>query len=441
MLVENILDGAQSFLHDNSGRVWTRAELLRLLNDGYRQFIAEALPTVRIYQLDVPARDTGAGSQEWEDQQVSGNFSHFTIPAQSLVYQCTYSWEAELLAGSIPTEPQNGYDCVTHDWERSYVENNVDNHFRFVLAKTHERPRYAFWGDKALGSRAVTELDLRDQRWWVEGGQPIVYLGGNGRELSFEIFEVETEYRQAYYLIAFEQGAPRQFTSDAARTYEVLSPVDAWAYAYSSGEDYLSITGLGYKFTTFDEANSRHNTFSWEADITEDTDGDSAYVVTQPWEIEFTAQDAILLGIGSTRGLSSGDRQYLPMAYDSGLQHYGIARDFHSSDESISIFEHTVPTRPLDENDIPDLIPSQLHKFLKYYIIGMALARPGEGYRPDLAQHWLALYKLGVDFLASLATPSFVDSALARGQVNEVRATTPPRVRLPSTYPSVRRGR
>lgn len=439
MRVELILDGAQSYLHSASESIWTRAELLRLLNDAYRQFIAESLPTVRVYQLDVPARDTAAGTQEWEDQAVSGNFSHFTQAAQSLAFQCTYLWEAEMLSGA--NTPQNSYDCVTHDWERSYCENNVDNHFRFVLARTHERPRYAFWGDKKLGSRTVTELDLRDQRWWVESGEPIIYIGGNGRELSFEIFEVETTYTQAYDLQEYHQGLPRLFSSDAGRTYEVSNGADRWDYAYSSGEDYLSVHGLGYRFTTFDETDSYFYTFSWEEDFSTDSDADDPYVVTYPWEIEYTSSDAIFLGIGAGRGMESEDRQYIPMSYDSGRQNHGIARDFHSSDSSISIFEHTVPVRALDEDDIPELIPSQLHKFLKYYIIGKALSQPGEGYRPDLAQHWLALYQLGVGFLASLATPSFVDSALARGQVNEVRATTPPRVRLPSTYPTVRRGR
>jgi len=441
MRVEAILDGAQSYLHDASESVWSRDELLRLANDGYRQFIAEALPTVRVYQLDVPARDTGAGTQEWEDQAVNGNFAHFTHAAQSLAFQSTYLWEAEMLSGA--NTPQNSYDCTTHDWERSYCENNVDNHFRFVLAKTHERPRYAFWGDKKLGSRAVTELDLRDQRWWVESGEPIIYIGGNGRELSFEIFEVETTYTQAYFLQEYHEGLPRHFSSDAtaARTYTVSSVTDRWDYAYSSGEDNLSIRGLGYRFTTLDETDDYLYVFSWEEDFSTDEDADDAYVFTHWWEIEYTGSDALFLGVGAGRGMESEDRQYVPMAYDSGRQNYGIARDFHSSDSSISIYEHTVPVRSLDEDDIPELIPAQLHKFLKYFIIGKSLSKPGEGYRPDLAQHWMLLFQLGVDFLASLATPSFVDSALARGQVNEVRATTPPRVRLPSTYPTVRRGR
>jgi len=337
---------------------------------------------------------------------------------------------------SRANDTQDGLDCVTHDWERCYVSNNVDNHFRFVLAKTHEMPRYAFWGDKKLGSRSVTELDLRDQRWWVESGEPVIYLTGVGRELSFEIFEVTTDYAQAYDLRDYETGMPREISSDAQRTY-VETGIDRWDYAYSSGQDYLSVVGLGFRFTDFDTAHSYYHTFSWESDLTTSSDGETVF--TQPWEVDYlVGSDAVLLGLGSTRGLESEDRQYLPMAYDSGRSNCGIARDFHSSDDSISIYEHTIPTRPLDEDDSPELIPVQLHKFLKYFIIGMCLAQPGEGYRPDLAQHWLALYKLGVGILAALATPSFTDSALARGQVNEVRAPTPPRVRLPSTYPRVR---
>lgn len=439
MRVEDILDRCISYLHDADNFVWTRGELLRLLNDGYRQFIAQSLPTVRIYQIDVPARDTGAGSQEWEDEAVHGNFRKFTVSGMSLVTQCTFRWEAEM--ASAANTLQDSYDCVTHDWERAFCSNNVDNHFRFVLAKTHEMPRHAFWGDKQLGARSISELDLRDQRWWVESGEPVIYLTGVGRELSFEIFEVPTTYSQAYFLQDFENGAPRQITSDADREYEITAGIDRWNYAYSSGQDYLSVVGLGFRFTTFDTANSRYVTHAWEEDLSTLSSDDSAYVVTEPWEIDFiSGQEAILLGLGSCRGLESEDRQYLPMAYDSGRQHVGLARDFHSSEDSISIFEHTVPARPLDEDDVPDLIPTQLHKFLKYFVLGMAFSQPGEAYRPDIAQHYTALFQLGVGILAALATPSFTDSGLARGQVNEVRVPTPPRVRLPSTYPAVRRG-
>lgn len=448
MLVADIISAARSYLHDATGSVWSDDELRRHLNDGYRQLIAGSLPVVRIFQLDIPARDTGAGTQEWEDEHVSGLYRRFTTPIQNLHWQGTYRWEAEFLAGSIT--PTNSYDCCTHDWERSFVSDNVDNHFRFVLARTHEMPRYAFWGDKRLGSRSVSELDLRDQRWWVEAGEPVVYLSGVGRELSFEIFEVESTYTQAYWLRDYETGAPREITSDASRTYDVATGLALWDYAYSSGEDYLanlglhfggnddSPVGLGFRFTTLDTTDNYYYTFSWEEDFSTTTDADSAYVVTQGWEVEFVGQNDIYLGLGLLRGIESEDRQYLPMAYDSGRENHGIARDFHSSDDSISIYEHITPGRTLLDDDAPELIPSQLHFLLKYYIIGTVLSQPGEGYRPDLAQHWLALYNLGVGILAALATPSFAESSLARGQAREVRAPTPPSVRLPSTYPRVR---
>lgn len=437
MNVEKILDDAESFLHDPDNKVWPRAELLRIANDGYRQLIAEALPTVRIYQYDVPARDTGAGTQEWEDEFVAGNFRRFTTPIQNLHWQGTYRWESEFLAGSIT--PTNSYDCVTHDWERTLVSDNIDTHFRFVFARTHERPRYAFWQDKRLGSRSVSELDLRDQRWWIESGEPLIYLNGVGRELSFEIFEVESTYYQSHFLQEASAGLPRLWTSDASREYQITSGRSTWDYAYSSGQDYLSVSGLGFRFTGYDTTNARYYTFSWETDLTTTTDADSAYTFTHDWEWEFvSASDVTLLGCGTLRGLESADRQYVPMAYDAGLQLQGSARDFHSSDGSISIYEHTVPGRALLENDTPALIPTPLHKFITFYVIATAFSQPGEGYRPDLAQHWFALYQIGVGILAALATPSFAESNLARGQVREVRAPTPPTVRLPATYPRIR---
>lgn len=438
-IVEALLDNIQSFLHDE-GDVWSRDELLRSLNDGYRIFAAQALPIVRIYQLDVPARVTGAGSQEWEDRHVEGTFRRFTTPIQNLHWQGTYRWEAEFLAGSIT--PTDSYSSSTQEWERPYFDDDVDNHFRFVLARTHEMPRYAFWGDKRLYPRSVTELDLRDQRWWVEAGEPIFYLNGVGRELSFEIFEVDNTYCQAYDLIDYATGTPREFSSDDDRVYGVESEVDRWAYAYSGGQDYLAVSGLGYKFTTLDTGDNYNVTFQWELDFsTAADDEEETYVTTQAWEENLLNADDTFLGLGLLRGIESSDRQYLPMAYDSGDQHLGIPRDFHSSDSSITIFEHTVPVRPLTESDTPGLIPPQLHKYLKYYVLARSYLKPGEGYRPDLAQHWLALYQLGVGIFAVLATPSFSESHLARGQAGEVRTPTPPRVRFPSTYPMVRGGR
>lgn len=443
MTVEEILDGVQSYLHD-SGDIWPRAELLRILNDGYRQFITTALSVVRVFQLDVPPRDTGAGTFEWEDTYVNGQFRHFGTHLQDRGAVGTYRWESEFVAGTIT--PTDSYDGITHLWEQAYNSADVDDHFRFVLARTHTQPRYAFWGNKRLYPRAVSELDLRDQRWWVESGEPIFFLTGKGRELSFEIFEVETAYTQTHFLQDSGSGIPRLFSSDASRSYAVASQTTYWDYAYTSGEDNLSVPGLGYKITTLDATNNRLYMFDWEADITTTSDGDSAYVATYPWEFDAdilaltdTALDVPQLGVGLLRGVESTDRAYLPMDYDTGQRSLGIARDWHSADNSISVFEHITTGRPLTEDDTPDLIPTQLHKFLKYYTLSKAFLRPGEGFRPDLSDLWGSLYSLGVETLAVLATPSSIDSALARGQNSAMRTSTPPKVRLPSTYPRVHR--
>lgn len=448
--VESILDDVQSNLHDD-GSVWRRAELLRWLNDGYRQLLAQAHPVTRPFQIDVPGRTAWSATFEWEDRHAQGTFRRFTTPMQNAHSQGTYRWETEALAG---IEPTNSYDCITQLWERAH-SSDIDHHFRFALGKHHERNRLVYWDDERIWPISTKETDLRSTRWWVETGEPFMWTAGVGRDATFEVFEVQTDYNQSYFHQDGDYpeagigiyGLPRGFSSDASRTYEVDSGVDRWDFSYTSSADVGFATGLGFRFTRqSDDDLSSYPVHVWEeehldGDLTATeagTNSTASGVTTHWWEAEFAGVE-VRLGVGAARGLSSANRQYFAAAYDSGSQLLGTGRSFASSANAITVWEIIVPSRDLDEGDTPELIPVRCHRYLRFYVLAKAFGRTGEGNRPDLAQHYASLYQLGVGLLATLGTPSLLDRVYAREQVREASVLAPPRVRFPSTFPAVPR--
>jgi hypothetical protein len=176
--------------------------------------------------------------------------------------------------------------------------------------------------------------------------------------------------------------------------------------------------------------------FSWEADTTEDSDDENG---DTPGTIATEADYYdIELGVGIARWLKSDDRQYLGVSYDSGQDLLGIPRRIASSDDSLTVWHTVLPDRPLTEEDEPDLIPSQCHKYIWFYVLAQAFGRKGEGNRPDLSEHFAALYKLGEGLLAMLGTPSVLDRVYAREQVRDASIQAPPRVRFPAEFPRMR---
>jgi hypothetical protein len=281
-------------------------------------------------------------------------------------------------------------------------------------------------------------LDESYARWWKQGGEPIATLPGVGPEKSLEIYLVRTSYSQAYNLLSFETGIPRQFVSDSARTYGVSSSVRSWDYAYtSSGADSGMVTGTGLLAagTVVSASSGSQGLFSWEADLTTTTadvsGGTPGTIYTHSWE----GDDVIQIGVGIAKWLKSVDRQYFGVAYDSGQDLLGIPRRFASSTNSLTVWTTIIPDRPLTEEDEPDLIPEQCHKYIKFYVLAQAFTKKGEGARPDLAEHFLALYQLGVGLMAVLGTPSVLDRVYAREQVRDASIQAPPRVRFPATFP------
>lgn len=438
MTVETLLDEVQAFLHDD-GEVWPREELLRLLQDGYRSILFSSGCTVRPFQIDVPGRTSASNVHVWERDFTPGTARVFTRTAGNRPLKVMFLWEVEALENISPT---SSYDVVTHLWEQVYSDD-TDVHFRFTLPRQTARPLKVYWDTKRLSHTTVRELDESVSRWWRDSGEPLATLPGVGPENSLEVYLL-TSYSQSYHLIDFVSGLPRQVTSDSDREYETHTLVQtSWAYAYTSSADSGMVpgTGINIAFTSIDTTTGSRGLYSWEADTTvaaDDENGSVAGTIATVFDsvsVSPALGDAPQLGVGIARWLISDDRQYLGVSYDSGQDLVGIPRRYASSDESLTIWESIVPDRPLTEDDTPDLLPAQLHKYLKYYTLAWALSRQGEGYRPDLAQHFRALYELGVGLLALLGTPSALDRDYAREQVQGASIKAPPRVRLPATFP------
>ncbi len=433
MLVETILNNAQEFLHDD-GTVWPRSELLNWCNDGYRQLLAQSRAVVRPFQLDMPGRTSWAASQEWEDRHADGTYRKFSLSVQSGAIQATSRWEAETIEG---IEPTISLENTTQLWERAYSGEN-DAYFQVVLSKAHEEARKVYWDNKRLFGTSTRELDLLQTDWWAMGGQPLYFFPSNaGRDGSYEVYEVITSYHQAYDLQAIEAGIPREISGD--RTYGITNGADRWAYAYSDSGSAGGFAGLGWRFTGQASDSARtFFTFGWEETHLEGGTvfADADPLGTSPFDAVYYLADEVFLAVGLGREFRSDDRQYVAAPYDSGTdQIFGGIRDFKSSSESLTIWEVITPTRPLTESDVPGLIPKQFAKYLKFYILSRAFSHKGEGFRPDLAQHFTSLFQVGVGILTKLCDPTLIDRVYAREDfIASGNVGRPPRVQLPSTY-------
>lgn len=437
-LISTELDLIQERLHDN-GTVWSRTELLRWFNDGYQAMVAGAGAVRRFRCFEVPPRTGWAVTQEWEARHAAGTFRKFTKTSNAGNYQCTFEWEVEHLEGV--SSPTNSAGCVTQLWELQYLGATIDDHYRFYLPKSHERILRVAFDDKRMFGTSSKELDKMDAKWWQHEGEPSLWLMGLDRDRSFETYEIESTYQQAYSLIDNLWGTARLFSGD--RTYDTIPAVVANDYAYATAADSGYLTGLGWRFTFHDNTTDFDCTFEWEKEMLE---GETTFTAatygafTYAWETEFLGLDIQSFAVGTVRAISSPDRQYIPMAYDTGeLALYGTVREFQSSADAISVLETIFHTRDLDENDAPGLVPERLTKYIRCYVWAMAFGREGEGQRLDMAKHYLDRFDAGVQFFKTLGDLTARDRVYQRSvEALNVRRE-PGFPRLPATYPSLGR--
>jgi hypothetical protein len=394
----------------------------------------------RILPLDVPGRHTYSCLFPWEDRHVTGTYWFPGLAGLTATRQATSAWEIEFLDGLTPTASFQG---ITAQWERVH-SGDVQAHFEFGLPKEHERVRRLAWDDKLLIPVAVREFDEVDDAWMRRVGEPTWWTTGVGRSRTVEVYEIKTDYNQAWQLIAYEQGIPRGFSG---RTYSVQVgrgfPGNAYAYSTSGDSDGITfatlLSGFGWRFTrAADTPSDGFGVHIWEK---QHLDGDtltaSETIGTYAWEDEFGGA-ALQFGVGLVRGATSPDRQYLPLVTDATVTSLlGSARDWRSTEDALSALEVVIPEQDLVETSEPALIPVQVQKYLRYYVLSRAFGREGEGQKPEMAAHYEARFKRGVALMKRLADVAHKDRIYARDMPSEA-PPRPPLVRLPSNFPAVR---
>jgi hypothetical protein len=428
--VASHLDYIQGRLHDG-GSIWTREELLNWFNDGYRRLTVTAQHAKTFSSFALPPRHSFARTQEWEPRHTfGGTHRKFTIAHDSSRMQGTVHWEVESAHG---LEATIAFQNVTQLWELSAATDEVNQHYRLYFPATHDRVLALWWDHRRLEPISVRELDYLEDAWWRVQGQPYFWTEGLGRDRTVEIYEIETEYRQDYHLVNFEQGAPRRFSGD--RTYAV-SATGTWDYAYTAdGEPQTQsvyetgLTGVGYRFT-LDATNTYHGTQVWEPQtLSGDTVDPGTSTVTSVWEQEFQLLPEFRLGLGLIRSIDSTLRQYWPVSIG---QLNGIVRRIGSSEEAILMW-HTVLPELLTEEDTPHLLPRQLEKYLRYYTLLAAFNRQGEGIDLNLALHYQSRFGRGGQLLRRLANITYRDEEFMREPVAIISRQLP-RPQLPSNF-------
>lgn len=431
-------------LHDQ-GTLWTDAELLRLYNDGYRTLLAASQALRRWRCLDIPGRQTYACTFEWEDGLVSGSVRKWSRTLAPGSAQGSTLWEAEHLLGQTPSAALPG---ATQDWERAVLSGATDRHYRFSFDRDHQRPVALYWHARRLVPIGVRELDQLDTAWEQQSGTPQFWTTGLGRTRSVELYQIDTTYQQAWHVRDADHGLPRQFSG--ARTYTPTIGPDlppnrfAWTTRGESQAMTESraqwLTGVGVRSTTPSTVTpARFGMQAWEVDL---LDGAAvlragARIGTYVWE-QGHGGAVLLLALGLVRRITSPDRQYLAQASDLAVEPRVTGRivAWRSSDEAVLALEVVVPREDLTLGAVPALLPGPMQKYLRYYVLGMALVRPGEGRNPVLAAHYLQRVARGEAFLKRLAAVTSQD-VLYRRETYAPSVSRPPRVQLPPEFPEV----
>lgn len=216
-----------------------------------------------------------------------------------------------------------------------------------------------------------------------------------------------------------------------------LSP-PAWQALIYTADPRIAMIGLGWRCTG-SQATDTGASFcqqTWEEDTLNGaaTIRVGGTIGTFSWENAFAA-DQQLFAVGAIRSLSSQDRQYVPVMRGSGVTLVtGTLRDWGSSDNTFFITYTAFPQSPLQLTQVPDLLAPQLQKYLRYYVLGEAFGRSGEGYQPALAAHLKGRYKRGVTLMRKLADVAFMDRIYVRDSVGQTDNRRTPLVGLPPQY-------
>ena len=247
----------------------------------------------------------------------------------------------------------------------------------------------------------------------------------------------------------WEVQAPNQNPVGGTAVGQVLG-IWPWEGAYlnakvpvlADGPIKMEPLGPGLRFTQ-NAVNGYHGTQIWEKEMQQGLSTFTAggVIGTYPWEhlfpIDGSASPEYTAALGTIGKITSPDRQYLAVTENGGIHlNLGIISRFASSADALSILHAIIPGVELAEEDYPELLPPQLQKYMRYYVLSRAFAKAGEGQQPLIAKHYNGRFKAGIKLLRRLANIAYKDEVYVRQQVASERRR-PPRVRLPGTFEQV----
>lgn len=428
--VSNDLDTCLRLLRDSGTVLWTRAELLQHYNDAYRQLLAQSHGVRQFTVLPMPPRHAYTLCYPWERRYLQGGTGRqWLFTPQNGGKQCTYLWEIEQAAGF---ESTNQYTAVTHGWELAYASGAVDQDYRFALPKNHERIKGIWFDHKYLTPLNTREMDTLETAWNRSQGEPWFTIPGMGDTRSVEVYQIRAEYTADYALLnAAFYGLPR--TLSGARDWNATTSQQENGFAYTTQGESLHIqwrshrvlSGFGLRITSDPTPNpggQYQSIHVWERERHEGATSlsDSTTIGTYWWEADYGATNTREYSTGILREITSPDRQYLPV--NTWEAPFGLIRDFRSSVQNLLLHEAIVPDVPtLAEEDTPAMIPAPLQKYLRYYVLYCAFNRQGEGYRPDLAGHWLKRWERGPQLLRKLGDCTWADTTHQRQPAGKSR--------------------
>lgn len=431
----SILDDAQAYLHDPSSIIWTRAELLDYLNHGYNRLLVQTKAARHLIGLDVPPRPQWAISHPWERQYVTGSVHEWLWADNGSGSRSSYEWEAEQELAFTPTASESTY---TQPWERMHSTDNFrEEPERYPYPDNHLRTYRISFDGQRVPALSIQELDSYSPRWEMEDGTPIWYHHGMRRKKEFSLYPMASAYVQGIAIQEFGKGTLG--TLSGTRSYTVTQEQVGEGFAFTSTADAGStaLTGPGRKVTSDTTVAADYQViFGWEKLHVEGNTivAGTGYAVMYGWEAVFVDQAyTTLAGLGVPETMSGG-RQYLASAQTNpGASPLGTIGDWKSSEDAL-LLDYALDAPTLVEADTPALLPASFGKYLKYYVLGRAFEREGEGRNPALATHFMQRFTLGsklfrrlTDFAHMMQTHQMAAATLSPGRR--------PKPRLPAEYP------
>lgn len=430
-----ILDQCYYYLHDDA-TVWSRAELLDYLNQGYRKALLETNACRGLTALATPPRPYVSITYPWERQYARGIYYEWSYSNPALPgLRCCYQWEIEHHVGTPASCGVN----YTSPWERVYSDDGVpDQTERYHYPVGHYRTYRVAFDDESLDTESVRSLDGRTSQWETETGDPSAFNKFYGSTKEFTLYAQVTGDGQSH-TITGDYGTVRGLSGDRTYTIEQAEYVTE-GYAYTCPGDLSSsaLTGPGYRFTTATAAADYWCTYSWEANRHDgDTETDQTdNVCTYAWELTMEGYtERTLDGLGTIRTMESDARQYYASSSPLiGEYAFGVPRYWQDSSGNILV-DYSVVAPDLKEADEPNLLPAAFAKYLRYFVLSLAFLRDGEGRNPTLAQHFSQRFQMGVTFLARIGK----FASRARAWQHGESSPSPGRktLRLGSHYPRV----